>query len=213
MTSPLNARPKSSCGSEGFQHVVRLALPSAIASGGGESGSEVDVAVGTRVSSRAPRTEPYRRLSRIRLPPWVGNGEAIARPRIKDDRFWEEGIHQLRHPCPRHPILLATPPQRAPPEPRPPRYLIFRGSIPHPMQSLCTLRNHCRQRLRNTRYQADATPYLGRSFTGWIAPACGWRTYSITSSAVETGPAGSVRPSDLAALRLTTNSNFVACRT
>jgi hypothetical protein len=31
--------------------------------------------------------------------------------------------------------------------------------------------------------QADATPYLGRTFAGWIAPACGWRTYSITSSA------------------------------
>ena len=51
------------------------------------------------------------------------------------------------------------------------------------MQLLCTLRNHCRQGPRNTRYQADATPYLGRTFTGWIAPACGWRTYSITSSA------------------------------
>src|SRR6516164_256260 len=44
------------------------------------------------------------------------------------------------------------------------------------MQLLCTLRNHCRQWPRNTRYQADATPYLGRTFTGWIAPACGWRT-------------------------------------
>src|SRR2546423_9484988 len=40
------------------------------------------------------------------------------------------------------------------------------------MQSLCTLRNHCRQWPRNTRYQADATPYLGRTSTGWIAPAC-----------------------------------------
>src|SRR5262245_43043726 len=49
--------------------------------------------------------------------------------------------------------------------------MIFRGSIPHPMQSLCTLRNHCRQWPRNTRYQADATPYLGRTCTGWIAPA------------------------------------------
>lgn len=48
--------------------------------------------------------------------------------------------------------------------------------LPHPMQSLCTLRNHCRQWPRNTRYQADATPYLGRTLTGWIAPACGWRT-------------------------------------
>src|SRR6516165_1064060 len=54
---------------------------------------------------------------------------------------------------------------------------------PHPMQSLCTLRNHCHQLLRNTRYQADATPYLGRTFTGRIAPACGWRIHSITSSA------------------------------
>src|SRR5262245_50048155 len=39
------------------------------------------------------------------------------------------------------------------------------------MQSLCTLRNHCCQWPRNTRYQADATPYLGRTATGWIAPA------------------------------------------
>jgi hypothetical protein len=66
---------------------------------------------------------------------------------------------------------------------RPLRYLIVRGSIPHPMQSLCTLRSRCRQRSRNTRYQAGATPYLGRTLTGWIAPACAWRTYSITSSA------------------------------
>jgi hypothetical protein len=37
---------------------------------------------------------------------------------------------------------------------------------------LCTLRDHCRQGSRNTRYQAGAAPYLGRSSTGWIAPAC-----------------------------------------
>ena len=63
---------------------------------------------------------------------------------------------------------------------RPLRYLTFRGSIPHSMQSLCTLRNHCRQRSRNTRYQADATPYLGRTSTGWIAGAL----IRITSSAM-----------------------------
>src|SRR5205823_4727871 len=40
------------------------------------------------------------------------------------------------------------------------------------MQSLCTLRAHCRQWPRNTRYQAGAAPYLGRTSTGWIAPAC-----------------------------------------
>ena len=42
----------------------------------------------------------------------------------------------------------------------------FRGSITHPTQPLCTLRNHCRQWPRNTRYQADARPYLGRTCTG-----------------------------------------------
>jgi hypothetical protein len=33
------------------------------------------------------------------------------------------------------------------------------------------IRNHCRQWPRNTRCQAGATLYLGRTFTGWIAPA------------------------------------------
>src|SRR5215472_292109 len=87
--------------------------------------------------------------------------------------------------------------------------LIFRGSIPHPMQSLCTLRDHCRQWPRNTRYQADATPYLGRASTGWIAPACGWRTHSITSSARASRVSGRVRPSALAVVRLMTSSYFV----
>src|SRR6266702_8132762 len=64
------------------------------------------------------------------------------------------------------------------------------------MQLLCTLRDHCRQGPRNTRYQADATPYLDRSFTGWIAPACGWRTHSITSSARVSSVGGTVMPSN-----------------
>src|SRR4249920_692350 len=34
---------------------------------------------GTCVSSHAPRTDPYVRLSRIRLPPQVSDGRAIAR--------------------------------------------------------------------------------------------------------------------------------------
>src|SRR5262245_56088689 len=78
--------------------------------------SKTKVAVGTRISSRAPRTEPYLRLSRIRLPPRVCDGEANARPRMEDDRFWEPVVHQLRHPCPRDPILLATLHYRASPE-------------------------------------------------------------------------------------------------
>src|SRR5262249_60401586 len=45
------------------------------------------VAVGTRVSSRAPRTEPYVRLSRIRLPPWVCDGKCLpyALERLRHD--------------------------------------------------------------------------------------------------------------------------------
>src|SRR3974377_1090956 len=74
------------------------------------------VAVGTRISSRAPRTDPYVRLSRIRLPPRVRDGKAIAWPRVEDDRFWEPGVPQLRHPCPGEPILVAATPQRAPPK-------------------------------------------------------------------------------------------------
>ena len=56
---------------------------------------------------------------------------------------------------------------------RPLQCLTFRGSIPHPMQSLCTLRSRCRQRPRNTRYQANATPYLDRTFTGCLTPLLG----------------------------------------
>jgi hypothetical protein len=41
----------------------------------------------------ATRTEPYKRLSRIRLPPRVCDGEAIARPGMKDDWFWEPVAH------------------------------------------------------------------------------------------------------------------------
>src|SRR3974390_478752 len=74
------------------------------------------VAVGTCVSPHAPRTEPYVRLSRIRLPPRVCDGIAIAGPRMKDGRFREPGLRQLRHPFPRGAILLAATPQRAPPE-------------------------------------------------------------------------------------------------
>ena len=77
------------------------------------------------------------------------------------------------------------------------------------MQLLCTLRNHCCQWPRNTRYQADAAPYLGRTFTGWIAPACGWRTYSITSSAA-TELGGVARPAcEEASVRLSGTGDLV----
>src|SRR5712692_6068877 len=69
-------------------------------------------------------------------------------------------------PAGRQHLAWRCPPSclRANRNPRPLRYLIFRGSIPHPMQLLCTLRSRCRQRSRSTRYQAGATPYLGPDF-------------------------------------------------
>src|SRR5690349_4755611 len=40
-----------------------------------------------------------------------------------------------------------------------------------PTRLLCTLRRGRHRPRRNTRYQAGATPYLGRTSTGWTAPA------------------------------------------
>jgi hypothetical protein len=50
---------------------------------------------------------------------------------------------------------------------------------------------------------------LGRTCTGWIAPACGWRTYSITSSARASSEGGTVRPSIRAVWTLMTSSNLL----
>ena len=47
----------------------------------------------------------------------------------------------------------------------------FRGSLPLSTRSLCRLRRSRHRTRRNTRYQAGATPYLGRTFTGWTTPA------------------------------------------
>jgi hypothetical protein len=52
-----------------------------------------------------------------------------------------------------------------------PAMSVFRGSTPHPIRLLCTLRRSRRLPQRNTRYQAGATPYLRRTCTDWIAPA------------------------------------------
>src|SRR4029079_4042330 len=69
-----------------------------------------------RMAASLAAPEPYGRLSRIRLPPRVCDGKAIARPRMENMRFWKPVIHQLCHPRPRDPILLATTPQRSSPE-------------------------------------------------------------------------------------------------
>ena len=59
----------------------------------------------------------------------------------------------------------------------------FRGSITHPTQSLCTLRDGRRLPPRNTRYRAPATAYPGRTSTGWNAPAS-WRSDSALKSSL-----------------------------
>ena len=66
---------------------------------------------------------------------------------------------------------------------------------------------------RNKRHLSSyLAPNLGRTSTGWIAPACGWRTYLITLSARPSSEGGTARPSALAVLRLTISSDFVgAC--
>jgi hypothetical protein len=68
-----------------------------------------------RASPRAPRTEPYVRLSRIRLPSWVSDGKALVRPRMGDARLREPSIREGDDPFPRGPVLLSAPRQRAQP--------------------------------------------------------------------------------------------------
>src|SRR5690349_17664645 len=54
----------------------------------------------------------------------------------------------------------------------------FRGSIPHPMQSLCTLRTpRCRD-ARNTRYRAARYALPGRDLHPLDRASFAWRTVS-----------------------------------
>ena len=71
---------------------------------------------------------------------------------------------------------------------RPPQICNCRGSITHPIQSLCTLRDGRHLPPRNTHYRAPATAYSGRTSTGWNAPAS-WRTDRSTTpqAAASTG--------------------------
>ncbi len=62
----------------------------------------------------------------------------------------------------------------------------FRGSITHPTQSLCTLRDGRRLPPRNTRYRAPAMAYSNRTSTGWNAPAS-WRSDSPLNCTHPTG--------------------------
>src|ERR1700688_3703225 len=64
----------------------------------------------------APRTEPYVRFSRIRLPPWVFDAEALRWPRVGYPGHGQPAIGQLTHSFPRRAISLAAPAQGASPK-------------------------------------------------------------------------------------------------
>lgn len=63
-----------------------------------------------------PRTDPNGPDSGIRLPPWVGDGEAYSRPWMKDIRFREPIFGQLRDLLPSRAVFLASSPERSLPE-------------------------------------------------------------------------------------------------
>src|SRR2546429_3466928 len=73
---------------------------------------------------------------------------------------------------------------------RPLQRLTFRGSIPHP-DAIAGFATTVASGHATLATKQDATLYSGRISTGWIAPACGWRTYSITSSASASKPRAS----------------------
>ena len=86
----------------------------------GQEGHESSVEAlgrdGENALDGAPRTDPDEWNCRIRLLPRVIDGESHARPGMKDLRFWEKRVGDLRHPLPDHPRPLATPAQLPMPE-------------------------------------------------------------------------------------------------
>ena len=100
------------------------------------------IAVGMSVTGHA-RTDPYVPDSGIRLLPWVFDGKALLRPRMKDSGRRQPGSRDLLDSVPRHPILLAASPKRAPPQvddmvpkcpecPRVRRHRVVRARNPSP---------------------------------------------------------------------------------
>src|SRR4051794_36377417 len=64
----------------------------------------------------APRTDPSEPNSGTRLLPWVSDGKAHTRPGMKDPRFGEKIVGQLRHPPPRQARPLTAPAETPVPE-------------------------------------------------------------------------------------------------
>src|SRR5947208_12111279 len=73
------------------------------------------IRVGTSIPAR-PRTEPYVRLSRIRLPPRMFDGEAVAGPGVENAGLGKKVGGQRFNPFPRKAVLLTAPPKHASPE-------------------------------------------------------------------------------------------------
>src|SRR5712691_9343490 len=68
---------------------------------------------GMAASLAAP--EPYVRLSRIRLPPRVGDGESLVWPRMTDVRFGKPVGGQFQHPSPGESTVLTAATKSLPP--------------------------------------------------------------------------------------------------
>jgi hypothetical protein len=73
------------------------------------------IAVGTPITERPPH-RTYVRNSRIRLPPWVFDAEALSGPGVRCPGLGQPALGQLFHAFPRRAISLATPAQGASPE-------------------------------------------------------------------------------------------------
>src|SRR4029077_17109161 len=63
-----------------------------------------------------PRTDPGVRDSRTGLPPWVVDGEAFARPRMKDTGLTQELPGKLSYPFPCRSVLLTAALERSSPK-------------------------------------------------------------------------------------------------
>src|SRR5216683_7520180 len=97
----------------------------------------------------------------------------VGSPRFRRDPFVRDGVFDLgRASAPRiavpHMLPSATLKASA-------SAILLLSRLNRPPRTRCTLRHGRHLPRRNTRYQAGATPYLGRTFTGWISPAS-WRT-------------------------------------
>src|SRR3974390_3750848 len=68
------------------------------------------------------------------------------------------------------------------------RCVTFRGSIPHPMQQLCTLRvRHCCRLTQHSLPGGPLRPYLGRTFHRLDRTSFGWRLLTRSRCRPEMG--------------------------